>query len=983
MDPYIRDFKHTPIETHTINNNEEYKIVTGNSNESFKIFHNNIRSMSKNIDELEVFLSQFEHEFDVVILTETWRIHDLSVYKKPSYDILYNQGNINQNDGVLVYIKNNLVYHHDVIKFGEINIINLKISVNNKTINILALYRPHPTNPYLFNEELKTFLNNNKGKSQDISLLIGDININIHRHLDYVEEYLNILSEEGYVSYINKTTREEGNSTSCIDHIFIRSKGNSESFIPLIYHQKITDHFPIILHIDSGISKKHTVNPINYKIFINYKKLKQTLSSENWNEIYSDENVDLATVKFINKLKSYIDSCKRSVRIKNSEVKRSPWITKGIMKSIETKNNLYTKHKKNPENGVLENEYKKYRNKLNLIIKNTKMDYYKSQINKNKNSSKNLWHCVKNICNQKTKQNNINKIELKNGDLTSDTVEIANAFIDHYSTVGKNLASQIEKPETPPNTIKNNINSIYMSNTNTVEIKESITELKTGKAPGNDEITAEILKEIKEIIAEPLTYIFNLSISNGIWPKSLKVGIIKPLYKGGDKTQVINYRPISLISSIAKVYEKIIKRRIDSFLKKYNILSKMQFGFQNNISTEDAISYLTNNIYQSLDNNNEQILCLFIDLAKAFDTVSHQLLLKKLTNIGFRGNAYNLIESYLTSREQYVKIDKTDSYPKTVEYGVPQGTVLGPVLFNLYINDLFELPSKGEILSFADDTVIIYKDKNWKTVKSRAENDFKHIKQWFDYNMLTINYQKSTYLPFTSYKNNLPNLGPLNINSDENNIILINEAECVKYLGIIIDRHLRWDLQVNSIIRKLRPLLFKFKYLKQFLDLPQLNILYYSLVQSQLTYGIIGWGGVNNNYLKHLEIMQKWFLKIIYSKNITYPTNDLFNLSKKMDIKQLFSQKILINLFKNDHIIKYKNHTYSTRNKQTIKTKVNKTIGQRNYIYIGPKIYDLLPVELKNITSLKKYKKEIKSWIQNTPRLLLHQTIDSKNQYQY
>lgn len=917
-------------------------------------------------------MRQQDIDFDILVLSECWRIHNLDLFNKEGYDILYNFGDINQNDGVILYINASLDYEYNTIHFGNINVLNVKIVNSRKTINILAIYRPPSTCPYSFNNELKTFLENNN-KKYDINIIVGDINININNpYLDYVQDYLNILSVEGYVSFINKNTREEGHAKSCIDHIFIKTKEPYSKFIPIIWDVKITDHYPIMLHYYLDDKKKEKTQNYRYKKYIDYNKLKLLIENDNWEDFYTTSNVNYATNLLIDKLQNNIENCTRTVNIKKKHIKRSAWITRGIIKSIETKNQIYKRLKKNPDNREILTEYKNYRNRLNLLIKNTKIQYYKTQIDKNKSTSKNLWQCVRNICNESNRKTNIEKIKLVDGNLTSNKINIANTFATHYSNVGKTLASKITKPAVSNSTINTCMNSIYLSPTSIEEVKQTIVQLKTGKAPGKDEITAEVLKKIADVISEQLTHLINLIIEEGICPNQFKIGIVKPLFKNGDKTDVCNYRPISLISTIAKIFEKVIKTRITKYLNKYKILSNLQFGFREGLSTEDALAHFTKNIYESLDVS-EPTLSIFIDLAKAFDTVSHSELLKKLQHIGFRGTALKLMESYLANRTQYVKIDNVTSDPKIIEYGVPQGTVLGPLLFNIYLNDLLLLPIKGQILSFADDTTITYAADDWNSLKKLAEEDFKEVKHWFDYNLLTINYEKTKYLPFTTYLNNLPNLGPLSININNKNMS-INEAESVKYLGVVVDKHLRWNLHITYVIKKLRTLLPKFKYLKIFLDIPQLDTLFYSLVQSQITYGIIGWGGVYDNTLNNLNTIHKWFLKIIYNKNKTYCTNSLFEESKKMDIRQLFCLKVLLYLFKNKNLIQYNNHIYNTRTKNliTYKIKANKSIGQRYYYYIGLRIYDELPTNIKAITSLNIYKKNIKLWIHNTSRQLIN-----------
>ena len=282
-----------------------------------------------------------------------------------------------------------------------------------------------------------------------------------------------------------------------------------------------------------------------------------------------------------------------------------------------------------------------------------------------------------------------------------------------------------------------------------------------------------------------------------------------------------------------------------------------------------------------------------------------------MEKLGIRGNILTLLTSYLTDRKQCVSISNTISNFKTVEFGVPQGTVLGPILFNIYINNLFQLDTCGSIIGFADDTAILYTAENWEKLINDAQRDFKQIKDWFDSRLLTINFKKTKFLPFKSFNTNFPNETPLKINCD-GTITEIPSADNIKYLGIYLDSKLKWDVHINKLVVKIRSMLAKFKYLKQFVDVKNLMVLYYALVESQLRYGIVVWGAAYKNSIKRLETIQKWILKIIYGKEITYPSDELFSLANVLDIRQLSCLSLILEQKKNMNKSDIQ-HNYQTR----------------------------------------------------------------------
>lgn len=533
--------------------------------------------------------------------------------------------------------------------------------------------------------------------------------------------------------------------------------------------------------------------------------------------------------------------------------------------------------------------------------------------------------------------------------------------------MGKKLASKITKPRNNfGNLTPINPSTLFLRPTNETEVKKLIRELKSNKAPGIDDITSEILKHNAIALAPALTIIVNKIFETSTCPRAFKVAIIKPLYKNGDKTLPENYRPISLITSLAKIFEKILKVRLTQFFDKFKIISDSQYGFQKNKSTEDALIHLISKIQEALDTSNRS-LSIFIDLAKAFDTVNHDQLLESLDASGIRGNVNKLFESYLKDRPQYVKIGNTISEESTVECGVPQGTVLGPILFTIYVNDLFNLPCEGKIIAFADDTAIIYQDKTWDNLKQKVENDLQLIKNWFDHKLLTINFAKTKYIPFTCHNYNLPTFNNIHVYTSPRTSIAIEPTECIKYLGVHIDKHLKWNIHLEKLIKKLRGILFKFKILKRILDTKNIKTIYFGLVQSLLEYGITGWGTATNNYLRHLETIHKRFLKIMFNKEYRYPTVLLYKETKMFSIRQLYFKNLILHQYKNKKDLTKAKHQYLTRdtaNEMNEIHRAGKQIGQKTFKSLGPRMFNLIPKALRNSNNLAVFKNGLRKWME-------------------
>ena len=461
---------------------------------------------------------------------------------------------------------------------------------------------------------------------------------------------------------------------------------------------------------------------------------------------------------------------------------------------------------------------------------------------------------VINIITIKKNLNSSSNIKLYDTDnsLINDPEKIANIFNQYFSTIGTKLSEQItsnspnqEYQSINKNTIKD---SLFLNPISITEMKEYIKKLNPNKSSPKHSVPTKIIKLSTEILAPVITKIFNICISQGIFPEKLKAAEIRPIYKNGDKCQTNNHRPISILSPFSKLYEYHLQSQLTKFLDKNKILHKFQFGFRTNSSTEMAITQITEEIINNLQNN-KTTCAIFLDLKKAFDCVDHKIMLTKLYNYGVRGLPFKLFTDYLTNRTQQTIINGHKSTPLPITCGVPQGSssILGPPFFNVYINDIIS-SSNFNIKLFADDACLTYSSNNTDNLQTTINHELNNINKWRISNKLSINFSKSNYMVFTRKKTNLN----LNLTMEDNKLIRVNK---IKYLGVILDEKLNWKDHINYLTNKISKSSYIISKIRHYVDLPLLNMLYYSMVHPHLIYCVTVWGGAPLSILKPLTTL--------------------------------------------------------------------------------------------------------------------------------
>lgn len=930
------------------------------------LVHVNIRSVKKNFDNLLVFLQTFELYYcDVIVLSESFQIsHDH--FNIPGYNFHYNNADSNRNDGVIIYTKENLnihVFNHKLLR-SSVTLSKITFLTQNVTFGVTCLYRPPSTGEGPFIEEIENYFVNNL--REQVEIFVGDINLDICDHNnEHVNLYLSTLSQFGFVPFINCHTRVTSTTASCIDHIFVRQKSNINKlgYQSFVLDSDLTDHYPVMLNVLMEPGSKyinHSNKIVERKVTeIDYNKFLELLQAQDWHPVVNSNDSEVATNTFYRLFMSSYENARRHRVVRVLEHKKiKPWITNGIITSIKHRDKI-KKRLLHCQDVELKNHYKIYRNCLNKIIIKCKNDYYKNVIQNNETDIKKIYKMVSDATNEHKTTGNQNINIFHNESKFETDKDMANYCNSFFVNIGKHMAEKIS-PTTDKFFGHTLAASMFLRPVSSNELIRHINSLKNNSAPGIDGIPSRIIKAAHIHILPSLSHIVNLVFKTGIVPAQFKTTLVCPIHKAGSKNDINNFRPISLINNFGKIFEKCLKERLIKFFDENKILSKNQFGFVSGLSTSDAMCELVGQITANL-NTGRRSIAVFLDLAKAFDTVPHDRLLNVLERYGVRGAVLGVFVSYLTDRKQIVKIRSTYSDDMIVKIGVPQGTVLGPILFITYINSLTNLDINGTIVSYADDTVLLFSGNSWDEARERTELGLTEVKNWLDCHKLTLNLNKTHYIAFSITSVNRPDFSSIHPRNFENSI---KEVSNTKYLGIIIDRHLKWEAHIFKLNNSIRKLIHKFYLLREILSKNLLMMIYKALVESLIRYGIVVWGGLYNSALRQLNVTQNFILKVIHKKKKRFPTHLLYS-EDVFSVRSLYILAACLYVY-GERSKDYVKHRHETRSKTQKNLRIPmsyRDVNQRFLTYLGPKFYNLLPVDVREIKSKRAFIKGCRVFI--------------------
>ena len=639
---------------------------------------------------------------------------------------------------------------------------------------------------------------------------------------------------------------------------------------------------------------------------------------------------------------------------------------------------LMFKHDRYKSVGNFE-QYKCFRNIVVNEIRKNKAKFYNSLINNATGNICKIWKVVNDLRGSSKKQQTIKTIKI-NETLVNNQQEIAEHFADHFSSVGLTLVSQNQNRFTSPFTLSPPFID-YLSDVNdncfTIPLispeafLKYMSQINTNCSKGLDDIEMKFLKTSASVIVNHVCNIINLSFKHGIYPDVWKLSKVVPLFKKGSILDMNNYRPISLLSSLSKVTEKHVHSNLLQYFETNKLLSPNQSGFRPKHSTQTILTKITSHWLQSIDQR-KLIGCVTIDLSKAFDLLNIDILLCKLKNYGCDQICINWFRSYLMQRKLKVKIQDCLSSERVISLGVPQGSILGPLIFSIFINDLPLYMKHCYTEMYADDTTIYVIDKNVESIEAKLSIDLKHLESWFNMNHLIVNTSKTNaMLICSSQKRQKLSKTIINVNLFGKSI---SNVDSIKILGLTIDQNLSWKNHILNLAKTVSGLTGLLYRIRAYLPKDTMLLFYKSCIMSQLDYCLNIWGHAPKSYVDILLKLQKRAIRIITNANYLAPTKNLFLSLKCLNLYDRLEYVSCVLLYKilNGMCLTYlsmfeynnrKPGLRSATNCNLLQVSVRTEILKNSFLYKSCSIWNKLPTSVKQCDNVFIFKKNLKNYL--------------------
>ena len=916
-----------------------------------KILHQNVNGIFEKLQSIKNFLSDSKNAPHIMSFSETHTNSKITnaKLKIPGYTLRRKDRVIETHGGVSIYVRDDLKFvRREDLEVDGCEFLWIEIFVQkSKSFLFCSAYRPPDNSKYLdknFCQKFDNMLNTISLENKE-TIMLGDFNCDYKVPRDHVD-IKELIKTYGFSQLIKEYTRVTKDSKTCIDLCFT----TKESFIAdtLTYKNSLSDHsmIGVIRKMNCQKYLSKTIKTRDYSKY-NPVELKNELRNLPWEKcLISDYNEGW------NLFKHYIlSTLNKHCPIKEKRVrgKPSPWLTREIKQLIDARE--YHLHQSERTEGAVKddhwNRYKNLRNSINNKIRTAKANHVRAVFRESRNQPNDFWKQIKKCYPVKDTETTQKSFKI-DGRLTSDTKTIANAFCSFFAKVWSSLM-------TSPiihYTWKTFDHFKYLKNVNransmfafrpvyTPDILKILLATKSSKATGSDQIPAKIIKDIAHEIAAPLTFLINRSLQTGIFPTAEKIAKINPVYKSGDHADIDNYRPISVLNILSKVVERVAYNQLSDYLESNNLLNENQFGFRRKRSTRDAVTKFTDHTRENMDKS-KVTGALFMDLRKAFDTVNHGCLLSKLPYYGITGKEVNWFSSYLFLRSQFVSIDGIASNSEFVTHGVPQGSILGPLLFVLLINDLPLQSMNCKVLMYADDTVIYFSHKSIPEIEKCINSDAHRIHHWMRENCLILNPKKgkTEFVLFASRVR--PDTATITI---DNNVI--NQPDQYEYLGIQLDSHLNLNDHLQSMYKRVSSRLNMLRKIRHQISPSVAEVIFNAMIQPLVFYCYPVFSCMSNTWSDKFE-------------SLFYRAKMVVNSRKKWPTFQTrLRRKIVLDVFKSisagNSCYEFIKHKKETRNRNCLLRlpQIKSEAGRKMSYYKGAYIFNSLSAKIREEKSL-------------------------------